>query len=88
MHVSRQLVEAILDATGVSPRPWFRCPFGAGARWPRVIRRLADAGYRDVSWHVDSLDWSAVNARRLEGRIVRGTLAHGDSAVVLQASHG
>ena len=75
--------QAIGDATGVSPKPWFRCPFGAGARSPRVIRRLAEAGYRDVSWHVDSLDWSATSARRLEGRIVRGTLAHGDGAVIL-----
>ena len=78
--------QAIVDATGANPKPWFRCPFGAGARSPRVIRRLAEAGYRDVSWHVDSLDWSAVSARRLEARIVRGTLAHGDGAVVL--AHG
>jgi peptidoglycan/xylan/chitin deacetylase (PgdA/CDA1 family) len=75
--------QAILDATGASPRPWFRCPFGAGARSPRVIRRLAAAGYRDVAWHVDSLDWAGGSVRRLEGRIVRGTLAHGDGAVVL-----
>ena len=74
---------AIEDAAGVSPRPWFRCPFGAGSRSPRVIRRLASAGYRDVAWHVDSNDWAGGSARRLEGRIVRGTLAHGDGAVIL-----
>jgi peptidoglycan/xylan/chitin deacetylase (PgdA/CDA1 family) len=84
--IARDVLEAekaIEDATGVSPRPWFRCPFGAGARSPRVIRRLASAGYEDVSWHVDSNDWAGGTARRLEGRIVRGTLAHGDGAVIL-----
>jgi peptidoglycan-N-acetylglucosamine deacetylase len=75
--------QAIVGATGVNPRPWFRCPFGAGARSTRVIRRLAAAGYRDVSWHVDSLDWEGASARTLERRIVRGTLAHGDGAVIL-----
>ena len=84
--IARDVLEAekaIEDATGVSPKPWFRCPFGAGARSPRVIRRLASVGYDDVSWHVDSNDWAGGSARRLEGRIVRGTLAHGDGAVIL-----
>jgi peptidoglycan/xylan/chitin deacetylase (PgdA/CDA1 family) len=75
--------QAIVDVTGVNPTPWFRCPFGAGARSKRVIRRLAVAGYRDVSWHVDSLDWEGAAARTLERRIVRGTLTHGDGAVIL-----
>ena len=57
--------QAIGDATGVSPKPWFRCPFGAGARSPRVIRRLAEAGYRDVSWHVDSSGLVRDQVRRL-----------------------
>ena len=75
--------QAIFEATGVNATPWFRCPFGAGARSPRVIRWLASAGYRDVSWHVDLLDWEGATARTLERRIVRGTLAHGDGAVIL-----
>ena len=29
--------EAIADATGVDPAPWFRCPFGAGHDDPRVL---------------------------------------------------
>jgi peptidoglycan-N-acetylglucosamine deacetylase len=74
---------AIQAATGVSPRPWFRCPFGAGARTVRVVRRLADAGYVDVSWHVDPGDWSGVSATVLRRRVVEGVLAHGDGAVVL-----
>ena len=75
--------QAIVDMTGDNPRPWFRCPFGAGARSTRVIRRLAAAGYRDVSWHVDSLDWEGASATLLADRIVHGTRKHGDGAVVL-----
>jgi peptidoglycan/xylan/chitin deacetylase (PgdA/CDA1 family) len=74
---------AIEAATGVSPRPWFRCPFGAGARTLRVVRRLADAGYVDVGWHVDPGDWTGVSAKVLRRRVVEGVLAHGDGAVVL-----
>jgi peptidoglycan-N-acetylglucosamine deacetylase len=84
--IARDVLEAeraIVEATGRSPAPWFRCPFGSGARSPRVIRRLASVGYRDVSWHVDSLDWGGTSARRLAGRIVRGTLAQGDGTVIL-----
>jgi len=74
---------AIEAATGVSPRPWFRCPFGAGARTLRVVRRLADAGYVDVSWHVDPGDWTGVSPKVLRRRVVEGVVAHGDGAVVL-----
>jgi peptidoglycan/xylan/chitin deacetylase (PgdA/CDA1 family) len=74
---------AIEAATSVSPRPWFRCPFGAGARTVRVVRRLADAGYVDVGWHVDPADWAGVSAPVLRRRVVEGVLAHGDGAVVL-----
>jgi peptidoglycan/xylan/chitin deacetylase (PgdA/CDA1 family) len=49
----------------------------------RVMRGLAAAGYRDVSWHVDSLDWEGAVARTLADRIVRGTREHGDGAVIL-----
>jgi peptidoglycan-N-acetylglucosamine deacetylase len=74
---------AIEAATGVSPRPWFRCPFGAGAQQLRVLRRLADAGYVDVGWHVDPADWTGVSAKVLRRRVVEGVLAHGTGAVVL-----
>lgn len=74
---------AILAATGVSPAPWFRCPFGAGARSRRIIAGLAALGYVDVSWDVDGLDWSGGSAARIAGRVVRGTIAHGDGTVVL-----
>ena len=74
---------AIRDATGSDPRPWFRCPFGAGARSRRVLAALAALGYRDVGWTVDGRDWAGIGVRRLERRVLRGVAEAGDGAVVL-----
>ena len=74
---------AILAATGRNPRPWFRCPFGAGAQAGRVVDRLDAIGYVDVGWHVDGRDWAGSSVARLEARLVHGTVTHGDGAVVL-----
>src|SRR3954463_1389496 len=50
--------EAVIrDVVGVDPRPWFRCPFGAGSADPRVLGVLATLGYRDVGWDVGRDDW-------------------------------
>jgi peptidoglycan/xylan/chitin deacetylase (PgdA/CDA1 family) len=48
---------AIQDHAGIDPRPWFRCPFGAGHDDPRVTGVLARLGYRNVHWHVELEDW-------------------------------
>ena len=75
---------AVLDATGVDPRPWFRCPFGAGASDARVQRFVREAGYRHVGWHVAGIDWPVERTgSEVEEQIVTGVLAHGDGAVVL-----
>lgn len=83
---TRQAGRAITAATGRDPRPWYRCPFGAGANTQRVAQRLASAGYVDVGWHVDPTDWGGAPSRVLEARVVAGTNAHGDACVVLM--HG
>jgi peptidoglycan/xylan/chitin deacetylase (PgdA/CDA1 family) len=76
--------QAIVDATGVNPRPWFRCPFGAGADDPELIGRLGELGYREVDWHVNPEDWDPPNsAVDIEQFVVDGVLAQGDGAVVL-----
>ena len=36
----REAEAVIRDATGVDPRPWFRCPFSAGDDDPRVLAAL------------------------------------------------
>ena len=76
--------EAVIrTATGVDPRPWFRCPFGAGADDPRVLAAVERAGYRSAGWHVTGEDWEPGSADALEAAIVDGVINHGDGAVVL-----
>jgi peptidoglycan/xylan/chitin deacetylase (PgdA/CDA1 family) len=74
----------IRDVVGVDPRPWFRCPFGAGASDRRVLGILAALGYRDIGQDVSLEDWEptrsgpaiAADALRLVPEV-------GDRAVVL-----
>jgi peptidoglycan-N-acetylglucosamine deacetylase len=74
----------VLDATGVDPRPWFRCPFGAGAEDARVQRFVREAGYRHVGWHVAGVDWPPERSGAdVEEAVVSGALARGDGCVVL-----
>lgn len=76
--------EAVQAAAGSDPRPWFRCPFGAGADDARVLAALHAAGYRHVGWHVAADDWEATRSEAvIVGDVVDGVLAHGDGAVVL-----
>ncbi len=75
---------AIIEATGVDPRPWFRCPFGSGAGDERVQRAVREAGYRHVGWHVWGMDWPADRTPAdVEEAVVRWAMAHGDGCVVL-----
>lgn len=75
---------AILEATGTDPRPWFRCPFGAGMDDPRVLAAIADAGYRHAGWDVDVEDWAPDRDGRSVARdVLAGVDAHGDGVVVL-----
>jgi len=76
--------EAIVEATGVDPRPWFRFPFGDGEDMPDITERLSSVGYRHVGWHVDPNDWEpARSAGDVERSVVDGVLARGDGAIVL-----
>jgi peptidoglycan-N-acetylglucosamine deacetylase len=80
----REAEVAVRDATGVDPRPWFRCPFGAGQAAARTTAALAECGYGpSVSWDVDALDWAASDAAEVQDRVVAGVVAHGDGAIVL-----
>ena len=80
VRAAERVIHAV---TGRDPRPWFRCPFGAGAGTRRVADGLAAIGYVDVGWHVDGRDWAGGSAGRLEERVVDATVAHGDGAVIL-----
>jgi len=76
--------DRIRSITGVDPRPWFRCPFGAGHDDPRVLGALREAGYRNVHWDVEAFDWEdECDAPTVVERVVDGVTATGDGAVVL-----
>ena len=75
---------AIRRTTGQDPRPWFRCPFGAGTNDPGVLGALARLGYQETRWHVDGLDWrSAATGRAVANVAVEAAVGHGDGAVIL-----
>jgi peptidoglycan/xylan/chitin deacetylase (PgdA/CDA1 family) len=53
----RDAEQAIRDIAGVDPRPWFRCPYGAGWNDPGVQGVLEELGYRHVGWDIILGDW-------------------------------
>jgi peptidoglycan-N-acetylglucosamine deacetylase len=76
--------DAIGQATGQDPRPWFRCPWGAGAKDPRVLAALAAAGYRHVGWHVEVEDWEPTRTpQAIAADAIEGIRRHGDGTVLL-----
>jgi peptidoglycan/xylan/chitin deacetylase (PgdA/CDA1 family) len=66
----------ILSTTGVDPKPWFRCPFGAGMDDPRVLAAIEELDYRHVGWDHDPRDWD-------EGRTVDELVAGVGPGIVL-----
>ena len=82
---------AIVAAARLSPRPWFRCAFGAGMDEPRVLGAIAAAGYRHVGWDVNPEDWDpSRDAAQIATAIVDGVLeraagAMPDSIVLLHS---
>lgn len=67
----------------LDPKPWFRCPFGAGASDPRVLSLLEERGYVNVGWDVSAEDWKP--ARTVVGMVrdVVGRASSQDGAIVL-----
>ena len=79
----READRIIRETTGVDPRPWFRCPFGAGATDKRVLRAIEAAGYRHVGWSVDTLDWDPDRAGEDLAAVVADGVRGVDDAIVL-----
>ena len=80
----REAERAILEATGVDPRPWLRFPFGAGADSSQLMDRLPGLGYRHVGWDVEVYEWEpGRSAHEVADRAVAGVEARGDGAIVL-----
>jgi peptidoglycan/xylan/chitin deacetylase (PgdA/CDA1 family) len=67
---------AILSVVGIDPRPWFRSPFGAGLKEPKLGKTLAQLGYRNVGWDVDGRDWEeAQSPEDVAEALIAGALA-------------
>jgi peptidoglycan-N-acetylglucosamine deacetylase len=76
--------EARIAATaGVDPKPWFRCPFGAGHDDARVVSVVEALGYHSVFWDVQLDDWEPRSAKDITLDALKGVESHGDGAVVL-----
>jgi peptidoglycan/xylan/chitin deacetylase (PgdA/CDA1 family) len=80
----RAAERAIVAATGVDPRPWFRCPFGAGSDDPRVRAGIERLGYHETHWDVEGADWRrSRRGRGMARQMIADTVARGDGAVIL-----
>ena len=80
----REAERVIIQVTGADPRPWFRCPFGAGGDHERTHRILGELGYRNVGWNVEIEDWEPRHSGDdLAAAAVAGVERVGDGAIVL-----
>jgi peptidoglycan-N-acetylglucosamine deacetylase len=80
----RKAEETIREIVGVDPKPWFRCPFGAGMEDERVLGALAEVGYRHVGWDVDPEDWNeAHDAEDVARLVLDGVRARKEDTIVL-----
>jgi peptidoglycan-N-acetylglucosamine deacetylase len=81
VHAAEKVIQ---DVIGVDPRPWFRLPFGAGARNRLVLDRLATLGYRHVGWTISPQDWEPHRtAAQIETHVVDHALAAMEPSIVL-----
>jgi peptidoglycan/xylan/chitin deacetylase (PgdA/CDA1 family) len=77
----------IEQASGVNPRPWFRCPYGHGQDDPRVLAAIERAGYRHVGWTIDPNDWEPGRTPAdLVERVLDGHAREGDGGIALMHS--
>ena len=80
----RRAEETIRETTGADPRPWFRCPFGAGMEDERVLAVIGELGYRHVGWNVDPEDWNEEHAgAEVERLVLEGVRARERDTIVL-----
>ena len=80
----RKAEETIRTTTGADPKPWFRCPFGAGMEDERVLAALAELGYQHVGWDVDPEDWNETHGAADVARLVlEGVRGRDEKTIVL-----
>lgn len=74
---------ALREATGVEPRPWFRCPFGDGSDDLRVLAAIGRLGYVHVGWDVDPVDWDTRRTAVQVAATIRSEVSLRPTSVVL-----
>ena len=58
-------MEKVLQKTaGISPRPYFRAPYGA--RNAEVLKIAQESGYQSIYWTTDALDWKEIQGETAE----------------------
>jgi peptidoglycan/xylan/chitin deacetylase (PgdA/CDA1 family) len=68
--------EAIKSATGVTPRPYFRFPFGSYNA--AALKAVGGAGYPySIQWTIDTIDWQQPSVEVIISRIQTGA-SNGD----------
>ncbi|PAE42426.1 polysaccharide deacetylase family protein [Bacillus sp. 7884-1] len=68
--------EAIKRATGVTPRPYFRFPFGSYNA--AALKAVGSAGYPySIQWTIDTIDWQQPSVEVIISRIQSGA-SNGD----------
>lgn len=81
LRTAEQTIKRICEH---DPAPWFRSPFGQGARDPRVRAALAELGYRQCLWTASAHDWDPYrDPSTLEDELVDQAIAQGDGAILL-----
>jgi len=74
---------AIIEATGQSPRPYFRCPQNAGG-WDKDTHRLLKSlGYHHIHWNAESWDWHEKASLEHTKQSLRDALDEYDPTVIL-----
>jgi peptidoglycan/xylan/chitin deacetylase (PgdA/CDA1 family) len=90
-QVRGQLLDAgdiITRATGASPAPWFRFPYGDRDR--RTIDLVNSAGYLPIGWTVDTLGWKGSSGGMTTDRVLQrvlGALTPGEIVLMHVGSH-
>jgi peptidoglycan/xylan/chitin deacetylase (PgdA/CDA1 family) len=74
---------AITSVTGISPKPWFRCPWGQSGSDDRVHRALTELGYQRVGWTIHGRDWDATRTAREVEQTIFDTVAGGRSDIIV-----
>jgi peptidoglycan/xylan/chitin deacetylase (PgdA/CDA1 family) len=68
--------EAIMQATGISPRPFFRFPYGSSTT--SALKELGESGYPySIHWSLDTIDWQQPSVEVIITRIETGA-SNGD----------